>query len=485
MKVRHVHTPLLVLLVVSSLVAPSWAVSVPKLPVNPTGNDWTKYDHDAAGTGYTNEALINPADAALLKPKKTWAPVRGNVISTQPLVANNLVYWSSWDGIQHASTFAGADVWTRDIGRTLIACADATGPASTGTIVTTQIGSSTSVLYVAAGGTSASGGGVASVDAFDALTGALLWKRSLGAATDYFMWSSPVYYGGNIYVGLSSTCESNRQAKIVKLNGVTGGISGIFKIVPDGCLGGSVWGSPSIDTSDGSLYVATGNPDACSVPEPYTEAVLKIRTADMTLLGSWQVPQSERFGDDDFGSTPTLFAGTVTPTGAKRKLVGVVNKNGTYYVFDRANISAGPVARLKTALPPNQCPDCDEGEVVSVSPSAWDGVNLYVAGITITIKGKTYPGNVAAFNPNDLSLALWRTGLSMGHVLASVTAAPGLVVVGAGATIVVMSSTTGTILFKGLQPNSGIFFGAPTISHGVLYEGDTAGHLYAYSVLGK
>ena len=67
------------------------------------------------------------------------------------------------------------------------------------------------------------------------------------------------------------------------------------------------------------------------------------------------MPLSEQFEDVDFGATPTLFRGTVTPTGATRNLVGAVNKNGTYYVFDRSNLHAGPVARLKSADNPKVC----------------------------------------------------------------------------------------------------------------------------------
>src|SRR5439155_26969159 len=84
-------------------------------------------------------------------------------------------------------------------------------------------------------------------------------------------------------------------------------------------------------------------------PKPYGQAVVKLSAADLRVMGHWKIPQAESVLHSDFGSTATLFAGTVTPGGAERTLVGVANKNGIYYVFDRASLDKGPVARLRIA----------------------------------------------------------------------------------------------------------------------------------------
>jgi outer membrane protein assembly factor BamB len=39
--------------------------------------------------------------------------------------------------------------------------------------------------------------------------------------------------------------------------------------VPDGCMGSGVWGSPTIDQTDGSAYFVPGDHASCSTPEPY------------------------------------------------------------------------------------------------------------------------------------------------------------------------------------------------------------------------
>jgi hypothetical protein len=293
----------------------------------------------------------------------------------------------------------------------------------------------------------------------------------------------------SVYVGVSSLGDCPLvQAQVVQLNASSGHIQQVFNVVPTGCTGGSVWGSPTIDPSDGSLYVATGNDGDCSSAEPYTEALVKLRASNMSVEGSWQVPLGERTTDSDFGSTPTLFGGTVTSKGTRRSLVGVANKNGTYYVFDRAHVGAGPVARLQAALAgdPGGCPECGDG---SISPSAWDGRTLYVAGGNAQIQGASYPGNVSAWNPNNLSAPIWRRGLTGGPVLGSVVAAPGIVAAGAGSYTDVLRSRDGNVLLhapvSGIGgSNAAIFYGPPSIACGVLFEGDTAGNLYAYAKRG-
>ena len=47
--------------------------------------------------------------------------------------------------------------------------------------------------------------------------------------------------------------------------------------------------------------------------------------------------------DNDFGTLPLLFTGTVTPGGPEMQLLGAINKNGTYYVFNRNDLAAGPI----------------------------------------------------------------------------------------------------------------------------------------------
>jgi hypothetical protein len=122
------------------------------------------------------------------------------------------------------------------------------------------------------------------------------------------------------------------------------------------------------------------------------------------------------------------------------------------------------------------CAYCGVG---TISPVAYDGSTLYVGGGSPEA-GSTYKGVVYAFNPNLLGSPLW-THATSDTVMAAVTAAPGIIVVGEGKYVLVIDTHNGRTVAS-LSKGTGIFYGAPSISHGVLCEGDTNGYLYAYSV---
>ncbi len=110
----------------------------------------------------------------------------------------------------------------------------------------------------------------------------------------------------------------------MQMDATTGAITHIFNTVPNGCQGGSIWSSPTIDTVAGVIYISTGNPGPCSTSEPHAPALIKLRASDLTFLDAWQVPSNDQIGDSDFGATPTLFDTTIA--GARKQLVGIVNK---------------------------------------------------------------------------------------------------------------------------------------------------------------
>ena len=226
------------------------------------------------------------------------------------------------------------------------------------------------------------------VYALNPATGAVSWTSPrLGNAPNQVLFDTPTLFNGSIYIGLASNgdCPQVVQGDLFQLNATTGALQDTFYTVSSACStaqfgygGGGIWGSLTIDESAGTLYFADGNTEADGCPyaeTPYAQAVVEL-SSNLSVVSSWQL-QDPVGEDHDFGATPTLFSG---PDGTP--MVGVVNKNGTFYAFDRGGLTSGPVWSRQIAVDSGQsCPQCGDG---SVAPGAWDATTstLYIAGGT-------------------------------------------------------------------------------------------------------
>ena len=457
--------------------------------------DWPEYEHDITGSGYTTDTGISVLNASTLASRAGW-PSRsasGAMITAQPIESGGYLYWGSWDGVEHGTPVnGGAGGWATSMGTLTYpptsACAKSgvhgVGDAGVVANVTTK-GNTGPVLFVAGGGNDFVGGGWSSMYALDALTGSVLWKTQIAPSPDVYLWSSPLYFQSpgqtdpSIYEGVADVgepCPLVRGA-VVQLDALTGAIQNTFYTVPSGCTGATVWGSLTIDAAAHAVYAVTGNRGACKVNEPYSYAIVKLDASTLSVLDTWHLPKSEQVTtDDDFGSVPILFQGTVS--GQSEPLVGAPNKNGIFYIWNRNDLAAGPVYRLAVA----------NHNVGDIAPAAFDGTVLYIGTPATTVNGVRESGSVQAYNVSNLPNQLWETNLTA-PVLASATAAPGIVVVNAGHKTVIIDASTGAVL-KTLQAalvsgTRGSFWGAAIIAGGVLYEGDTQGFVYAYSPGGQ
>jgi outer membrane protein assembly factor BamB len=428
--------------------------------------DWSTYLADNGRSGYNkDETIITAATAPGLK--QHWMYQAKNYISTQPMEAFGMIYWGSWDGLEHATDLNGREVWATSLGRTH-QCGSIIGVAGTATAAVVSIGGKrTPIIFV--------GGGKAHFYALNAASGAIIWNMPLGTPPDHFIWSSPIVYKGSVYVGMASFGDCPTiQGKLYQMSVVTGAIQHTFDVVPNGCQGGAVWGSPTIDNSTGELYIATGNADPCLTTEIYTSAVVELHASDLKVVSFWRVPRSDWVIDPDFGSTPTLFRAKIG--GVSRPMVGVAHKNGIYYAFLRDDLSKGPVWATSIAKG-GSCPNCGAG---SISPSAWDGTRLYVAGGYTTVQGANCKSGLRALNPATGAF-IWERCLADGPILAAVTVVPGVVAITGGTALLLVDATSGETLFIFHDSTRGsVFYGAASISHGVLYVANFGGRLYAF-----
>jgi outer membrane protein assembly factor BamB len=424
--------------------------------------NWPTYLGDNGHTGFNRaETVINPGSAPNLK--LLWSRQVVQKITTQPIEANGMLYWGSWDGTEHASSLTdGSDIWTANLGQTTSCRGTVFGVLSTATVANVTIaGVSTPVDFV--------GGGDNNLYALDASTGALIWHTQLGSPPSSFLYSSPTVFNGSVYIGVSGNADcSHVQGQLVQLDAATGTILHTFDVVPTGCIGGSVWTSPTINERAGLLYFSTGEAVKCASPEPMTVALVALNAADLSFVGSWQVPTSELIPDGDFGSSPTLFQATIN--GTSYQMVGLINKSGIYYAFDQQNVSNGPLWKVRLATAPGP----------SLSSSAWDGTNLYVASGNTVVKGTTCPGALRALNPSNGAI-LWEDCLTF-DPFGPVTAVPGVVAIGTHKSFTLFDTITGNQLFS-YEDNHGRsnFLGPAMICNGVLYEGNEDGTLFAFT----
>jgi outer membrane protein assembly factor BamB len=432
-----------------------------------TPTNWSMFQGDLGHTGYNpNESTITQATAGKLKLKWAVKGVRG--VSAQPVVVNGRIFWGSWNGYMHATNLDGSQVWSTFLGSSRGKCRPLTsGIAGSAAVTNVSInGAMTEVVFV--------GGGDTNFYALNAATGAILWHTSLGATPDNFIWGAPSIYNGNVYIGVASygDCPLVR-GKLMELNASTGAIEHVFYTVAENCLGGGIWDAPTIDTATGMIYFSTGTRANCTPYEAWATALVKVRASDLSFVDAWQVPPASTIPDGDFGSTPTLFQATIG--GAARPMVGLINKNGVYYAFDRNNLKAGPLwqARLGTKQVISK---------VNMSSSAWDGKTLYVASGYTVIRGKVCDGSLRALNPAN-GAYLWEDCFPE-VPFDSVMAVPGLVVVGADAALYVFNSQTGKMVYHYTDVNAKVAvhlysWGNPCIVNGVLYAGNLAGNFYA------
>ena len=231
-------------------------------------------------------------------------------------------------------------------------------------------------------------GGDDNMYALNALTGAVIWKTNLGTPPAWYLWASPILFNGSLYMGISSFGDCPLvQGQLVQMDATTGAIQHVANMVPNGCIGAGIWTSPTVDPSDGSIYVTTGTPNACHNPGPnLAPSIVKLRASDLSISRAGPCPLSEQtFGDEDFGGTPTLFTATIN--GVPRPLVGALNKDGLFFAWDRNNLAAGPVWQSTIADP--------SGSPRSIVSASWDGKYLYVGGGGAIINGTSCYGNIS------------------------------------------------------------------------------------------
>ena len=390
--------------------APRPAAARPAVNRVATSQDWPAYlfaaRHRSATSGPTT---ITPDNAGRLR--AVWAfqakPSTGNQppggFSASPTVAAGKVFIGSETGVFYAlRKSTGRVLWHRVLDHEAVgnngSCLNAHGITGTATVAADpRTGRAT--VYVP---------GARYLYALDAATGALRWKSLVGAPGSesvvgaYYNYASPTVTNGRIYMGVSSSCDAPFvRGGIQSFSQRTGALQHSFWTVPAATVGASVWSSAAA-TSD-SVWVTTGDPRYHGVHPFHAYSFLRLDPRTLALRGSWRLslPQS---ADLDFGSSPTLFYGTVG--GKQTALVGACNKNGWYYALRRDALYRGPVWSVQVGAAAHT----QQG--MCLASAVWNAPadRLYLAGNAATINGQLSFGSVREVNPGT-GATRWIQGL--------------------------------------------------------------------------
>jgi polyvinyl alcohol dehydrogenase (cytochrome) len=281
--------------------------------------DWPMWGHNLSRTfAYPCPTQISTNTVHDLQLE--WFFSTYDVVTATPAVVDTTAYVGDWSGRFYAiDTTTGEARWTFQ--------AAVEPNVYAGNIVAsaavTEIDGAPTVVF-ASGRT---------LYALDATTGAERWNHAVGTEDpDDFteIESSPVVADGKVFVGIDVHNRPEQRAGFIAVDARTGEEVWYFDLEQgnhNGC--GDVWSSPSVDPE--RRLVFAGGANCPSSPEGWGPSVESLFALDMDSGQlTWAYQPHEANNDDlDFAGAPNLFRAD------GQDVVGLGNKDGTYYAVDR------------------------------------------------------------------------------------------------------------------------------------------------------
>ena len=313
--------------------------------------DESGWGGNPAGTGYRTaaQAGINLANVKSLKLKWSFAFPNTNEVRCKPAVVGNWVIAACQSGDVYAlNRHSGKIGWH----------------------VKAKVAIRSGMTIVRAPGvvTAYFADGATNTYAIDVRTGKILWTTRAGVDQQAMNTGSVAYYGGKVFVPISSievamVLDSNyncctSSGGVAALDSKTGKVLWYHRVVSEAAVttnmkkngkpfygpsGAPVWCSPTIDVKRGLLYIGTGE----NYSEPVTVSSDAIQALDINtgaLVWNFQATSNDAWNmacptvancpgktgrDLDFGMAPLLVKGA---DGKDRLLAG--EKSGVVYALD-------------------------------------------------------------------------------------------------------------------------------------------------------
>jgi len=316
--------------------------------------DWPTYHGQLSGNRYSPLAQIDASNVSRLVPRWVHALPGTGRLETTPVVVDGIMYVTAVNECHALDAGNGREIWLYRRPRSTGLAGDAAGGINRGVAV-----SGRRVFMVTDN---------AHVLALDRFTGALLWDTEMAdSRLNYGATSAPLAVRGLVIAGPSGGDEGVRGF-VVALDEVTGREVWRFWTVPArGEPGAETWKGRDIDhpcatawftgtydADSGTLFWPTGNPcpdydgSERAGDNLYSDSVLALDTATGRLgwhfqytphdVWDWDAEQPAVLVDADWQGKP-------------RHLLLQANRNGFFYVLDRATgalVAATPFVRKLT-----------------------------------------------------------------------------------------------------------------------------------------
>lgn len=317
-----------------------------------TDQEWLSYGHDDQLTEQVTSSKITATDVSRLTLR--WKQPLGSWVVGSPLYVHeatgDILFLAAEDGTLTAYNPAtGTTIWQQNLG---IEATPDSSCGSYGISSTPVIDKKRGLIYAISG--------PGFLHAFTLTTGteAAGFPVSLTSRPQYeYVWGGLRISDSKLLVPIASYCDQPdpqgfpADGRLVAVSLDQPSQQTVFDAVPGYGNMGGMWGygGTSLAPDGSAIFTATGNgwvwPEGCTDRScleenvGYANSVVELNP-DLTVAASNR-PNVPDHVDDDFGAAPVVFQ---RPGCAP--MIAANNKDGFLYVWDRSNITAGPIYQL-------------------------------------------------------------------------------------------------------------------------------------------
>jgi glucose dehydrogenase len=349
--------------------AQSAKISEPAQLYPTPGADWTNSDGTLANDRYSSLSQINTSNVGKLKmawSESLWNPANTTYATlgaeSSPIESGGVLYMPTPEGVDALSATSGAIKWqyhgVPNTGSSAAGLGFSTMPAR-------ALSMGGGYLYI--------GQADGSIVALNPSNGHPVWTAQVASVGTYgtqtFGESNPftVYANGEVIAGINGG-DSPLRGHIDAYNAKTGALIWRFFTLPDtgdfpfittwanpaeaATGGAAIWSVPSVDTKLDRVYVGTGNAYPYTGRSPgkdlWANSIVSLDLKTGALKWYFQAVHHDEW-DMDCPTPPVLFNATING----KTVPGIAASCKTGYVYEMNRINGSPIFPIKETAVPN------------------------------------------------------------------------------------------------------------------------------------